>query len=66
MNKTNDNIIVEFNYESNSIKIQGKKDEKMKDIYQRYLINQDKISATKKYILVIMANGAMILMERRI
>ena len=43
-----DNIIVEFNYESNSIKIQGKKDEKMKDIYQRFFNKSGQDFSNKK------------------
>ena len=43
-----DNITVEFRYESNSIKIQGKKDEKMKNIYQRFFNKSGQDFSNKK------------------
>ena len=43
-----DNITVEFRYESSSIKIQGKKDEKMKNIYQRFFNKSGQDFSNKK------------------
>lgn len=65
--RNNDDIIVEFNYESNLIKIQGKSNELMKDIYIKdFLIRQDVIQTKKNFSLVIMENWQTIQMEQKI